>query len=552
LSLGGEIRSRLKTVFAALLLSLVPMLALGLTLHCVLADRSREMAQRELRVLIEEARRSLERFFGDRVTNLRGITLTQSRESLQDRSQLISVLKLTMLQSKSFLGIEVIGHDGDRVVRVGHPEADSPPHDYGKAAWFDTVMSSGIYIGDVFVGAGNVPQMVVAVSKQEESGSWAVLATIRTDYVDQILASVRLAPGDNAFVVNTKNVLQAGSGFPWTFQDHAPKLNFTTSVGVTIGQRSLNGDEILYGTASLGTPSWVLVITQNLRGRISDLPGFGYYIGIILGLSTVLTILGTVLFAGWFVRDSSRPTPDAASTQDSMIQWSKMAALGKMAAGIAHEINNPLAIIGESAGWMIDLFDEEDVRESANFRELKNCVDKIRDQVDRCKTVTHHLLRFGRRLAPIHETVDVNQILSETVSLFESEAYFREIEIRKHYDPLLPRVSTDPTQLQQVFLNIIDNALDAVGNAGSVTIKTVASPPPGNEIVIEISDTGQGMPKAVLGHIFDPFFTTKKTGEGLGLGLSVSYGIIKRLGGDIRVSSEEARGTTFTITLPVV
>jgi two-component system NtrC family sensor kinase len=229
-----------------------------------------------------------------------------------------------------------------------------------------------------------------------------------------------------------------------------------------------------------------------------------------------------------------------------------MAALGKMAAGIAHEINNPLAIIGEKAGWMKDLLDEEDVSNSENFQELQECVNKIRDQIDRCRTVTHHLLQFGRRIAPIQESVDINQILADTIILFKSEASFRGIEINTKYEELLPRITTDPTQLQQVFLNIIDNSIDAIGKSGTIGIKTSVTSGANSEIMIEISDNGPGIPKHLLGRIFDPFVTTKKSDEGTGLGLSISYGIVEKLGGHIEVATEENNGVTFTIRLPLM
>jgi two-component system NtrC family sensor kinase len=284
---------------------------------------------------------------------------------------------------------------------------------------------------------------------------------------------------------------------------------------------------------------------------MGSLLGLRWYIGAILALISVLVFVGAMLASAWFVDHQTPVRTGSTSEQDAVIQWSKMAALGKMAAGIAHEINNPLAIIAEKAGWMKDLLEEEELSHSAHFKDLEDCAGKIRDQVERCKIVTHHLLRFGRRIAPIHETVDVNQILMDTVALFESEAYFREIQIKKDYDLLLPRISTDPTQLQQVFLNIIDNALDAVGNSGIIGIETRKNPDISHEILIEISDTGPGIPQPILRHIFEPFFTMKKGGEAKGLGLSVSYSIIERLGGHIRVASEEGSGTVFTITLPV-
>jgi two-component system NtrC family sensor kinase len=134
----------------------------------------------------------------------------------------------------------------------------------------------------------------------------------------------------------------------------------------------------------------------------------------------------------------------------------------------------------------------------------------------------------------------------------ENEAHYRDIRIQTAYDGDLPKITTDQTQLQQVFLNIIDNALDAIGKSGSIFITTAYHKGPRGEVVIEISDTGPGIPKEVLGRIFDPFFTTKKANEGTGLGLSISYSIIEKLGGQIGVSSRLGIGTTFTIGLPAL
>jgi two-component system NtrC family sensor kinase len=229
-----------------------------------------------------------------------------------------------------------------------------------------------------------------------------------------------------------------------------------------------------------------------------------------------------------------------------------MAALGKMAAGVAHEINNPLQIIGDQAGWMKDLLAEEDLAGSPNLREFQECLRKIERHVDRCRTITHRLLRFGRRMEPTQDMVDINQLLSETITFLENEAHFRDIAIRTSYEETLPRITTDAAQLQQAFLNIIDNALDAIGKSGMITIRTGFESGAPGRVLIEISDTGPGIPKELVGKIFDPFFTTKKANEGTGLGLSISYSIIEKLGGQITVASEATRGTTFTIRLPAI
>jgi two-component system NtrC family sensor kinase len=170
--------------------------------------------------------------------------------------------------------------------------------------------------------------------------------------------------------------------------------------------------------------------------------------------------------------------------------------------------------------------------------------------VERAKKVTHRLLGFARRMEPIQETVDVNHVVGETLAFLENEARFRNITIATDFESDLPRIRSDSAQLQQVFLNIIENAIDAIGKEGKVTVQTRFAPRE-REICVTISDTGPGIPKEMVGRIFDPFFTTKAAGEGTGLGLSISYSIIEKLGGRIAVESEEGQGTAFKVFLPV-
>jgi two-component system NtrC family sensor kinase len=169
--------------------------------------------------------------------------------------------------------------------------------------------------------------------------------------------------------------------------------------------------------------------------------------------------------------------------------------------------------------------------------------------VARAKKITHRLLSFGRRMEPVSEKVDLNQTLHETIDFLENEARYRNIDIQTDLAENLPTVTSDPSQLQQVFLNILNNGIDAIGKNGQIAIKTF-SIAQSRQVAIEIADNGPGMPKEVLDKIFDPFFTTKEVGKGTGLGLSISYSIIEKLGGRIMVASEPNKGTTFTIYLP--
>jgi len=190
------------------------------------------------------------------------------------------------------------------------------------------------------------------------------------------------------------------------------------------------------------------------------------------------------------------------------------------------------------------------MKQTENFEEFDQCIKKIERQVNRSREITHRLLRFGRRMETTQELVDINQILMETLTFLENEAHFRDIQIQTNYDDNLPKISTDPNQLQQVFLNIIDNAIDAVGQSGQIRVETFTDKQDHKQIMVKISDNGPGISRELISKIFDPFFTTKRPDEGTGLGLSISYGIMEKLGGHIAVESEEGKGTTFIISVP--
>jgi two-component system NtrC family sensor kinase len=233
---------------------------------------------------------------------------------------------------------------------------------------------------------------------------------------------------------------------------------------------------------------------------------------------------------------------------ERLLQSQKLAAIGELSAGIAHEINNPLAIIRQEAEWMGLLLKRLGSADAKAVEELQGSVHQIMQQVDRCTEITRNLLDFARKRDPVIQAVEVNRIIEDMTMLVEKEARHKNITIVRHYDATLPAIYSDAPQLRQVILNFLTNATHAIGKDGVVTITTR---PNGDDAVdIVISDTGCGVPEANLRRIFDPFFTTKPPGQGTGLGLSICHGIILRLGGRITVASQVGRGTEFTITLP--
>jgi two-component system NtrC family sensor kinase len=231
-------------------------------------------------------------------------------------------------------------------------------------------------------------------------------------------------------------------------------------------------------------------------------------------------------------------------SEEQLLQSQKLAAIGELSAGIAHEINNPLAIIRQEAEWLLHLFKKESPPDAA---EIKNCLTEVVHQVDRAREITHNLLNFARRQQPVVQAVDLNRLVEDMSLLVAKEAQHNRISMVKQLQPDLPSINSDAPLLRQVILNLLNNAIQATGPDGTVTVTTRVD---ANQVMVQVDDTGSGISKENLAQIFDPFFTTKPQGKGTGLGLSICHGIIERLGGRISAASEEGKGASFTVKLP--
>jgi two-component system NtrC family sensor kinase len=235
-------------------------------------------------------------------------------------------------------------------------------------------------------------------------------------------------------------------------------------------------------------------------------------------------------------------TKELTAMQAHLIQSEKLASLGKLAAGIAHEINNPLG------GILIysHLILEDTDKNSPHYENLK----KIVKETARCKDIVKRLLEFARPKEPEFTLVDINEIVEKSLSIVERQVLFQNIKIIRDYDSHLPRTVADGAQLQQVFTNIIINAAEAMDGQGTLTIKTSRDSQE-KYILISFSDTGHGISEEDKKRIFEPFFTTKEVGKGTGLGLAISYSIIQKHKGTIEVISQPNEGATFIVKLPI-
>jgi signal transduction histidine kinase len=266
-----------------------------------------------------------------------------------------------------------------------------------------------------------------------------------------------------------------------------------------------------------------------------------------IAVSTTLILLVVVGVATRLVNEIFNADLNRVRTLREVEHSSKLASIGRLAAGVAHEVNNPLAIIGEKAGLMKDIMSLE--KDYPRQDRMIALLDSITASVQRCGAITKRLLGFAKHLEVRIEPVDVAAIIHDVLAFLNREASYRSITVTTDVPADLPRFVSDHGKLQQIFLNLVNNAFAAISDGGALDIKAWLEQD--KAIVVTVKDDGCGIPEADLERIFEPFFSTRKDKGGTGLGLSITYGLVQEVGGTIEVESELGSGSLFTIRLPI-
>jgi len=535
-----------KIVITSLCFAMIPLLVVCLGTHMEFSEVYKRRVMEDLRSMAEDRRNAIDMFFEERLSQLTTLAYSQSLYQLRNEEYLNRIFTLLQMRSKSYVDLGVIDREGNHVAYVG--PYDLKGINYSNEEWFHETLVRGFYISDVFTGFRNFPHFIIAIMRREGDQSWILRATIDTDIFEGLVKAAQTGLKGDAFIVSRSNVLQTTPRFDGQLLAKVDYPVFKKFSGTIVEESDAGGEKSLVGLTWLKNKEWLLVIKEGALENMAPLLG-ARYLAVGLAAFGVLAILtGSLLIARVMVRQLAKADRQKALLDAGLMQSGKMAALGKLAAGIAHEVNNPLAVIKEKVAWIRDLLADETAK-SENSAEFDNALQKIDYHVDRARKVTHRLLGFARRMEPVREQVDLNGLISETLAFMDNEAHYRSIDIKTEFQQDLPATVSDSSQLQQVFLNILSNAIDAIGKSGEISIKTGLTKNE-RELYASISDNGPGIPKELMTKIFDPFFSTKEIGMGTGLGLSISYSIIEKLGGRIEVSSDPGKGAVFTIFLP--
>ena len=437
--------------------------------------------------------------------------------------------------------LQLIDISGKQLAYVGPYQEKVEGKHYKDSPWFNQVLVRGTHISDIFTGYRNYPHFVIALT--DPLKTYVLRATINSGIFNSLLYSAQIGASGDAFILNSNGEFQTPSLQRATALDPLEVKMLRHHPDTHVVSDGIH----LYASKWLNGNLWLLVV----KTRITDsLDSYNTYRNRILGLVVLIAGLFLLFSTGisrFIVARLERSDREQSVLDQQMAHIEKMANIGRLAAGIAHEINNPLQLIQMQAGWIEELLEEEQPEHITHLDEYRTSVGKIKHHVNRAGTITHRLLGFSRKISAEYD-VQVNELLRETISFLENEAQSNNITLNLQFDENLPTVRTDGSQVQQVLLNLIENALDAVGSDGQIDIITAKTR---DALLIQIGDNGPGIKPELIHKLWEPFFTTMEPGKGTGLGLSICSDIAHKLGGTITAANKPQGGALFTLKLPL-
>jgi len=534
------------TVLVTLCAALIPLSIMTLIDYRVSRDATLSEILMRTAQLTSNTKRNVSYFLIERKAALEFINNNDPLESLVTPGRLATILQSLQKSFGGFVDLGVIDDRGVQAAYVG--PYDLVGEDYSDADWFKQVNLKGIYVSDVFSGIRNVPHMVIAVKHVVSADSFYVLrATLDAVSINELFSGLEVGGDGDVFLINGEGILQTPSRqFGQVLEKMSlavPEYSERSEVTVL---PSASGDLVM-GYAYIPETSFILMITKQKDLLMEPWNQSRMQIIAFLVISTVLILL-VVLGGTTFLVNQIYLADGRRLTAMHQAEYSnKMASLGRLSAGVAHEINNPLAIINEKAGLIKDLFTFTD--RYPQDAKLMALIDSVLSSVERCAEITRRLLNFARRSGTRLQDIDLAVVVSEVLDFMGKEAEYRCIGIEIDIAENLPRFQSDPGRLQEILLNLFTNAFAAMDDGGKIRI--TARVRKRQQMEIRVSDSGHGIPQSDIGRVFEPFFSTKIGKGGTGLGLSITYGLAKELGGDIRVKSKVGEGTTFTVTLPM-
>ncbi|XPV75616.1 MAG: sensor histidine kinase [Desulfovibrio sp.] len=540
-------------MFSSIIVSLAPLIIITLVLHSYYSYVYTEKTEAYLVTLVERNTESIDTYLTEKKGNIHQLGESCPISHLSNQSVLEE--KLALLQttySQAFNDLGIITSNGDQIAYAGPYMLQK--ENYANAQWFKDAIQKETYISGVFLGKRRIPHFIITRRIETPEGFWLIRATIDFAGFNNLVRDISIGDTGNAFIIDRSGKFQTERryGIPHNknFLKTLAQQEFPNGQAIFAEGKGPEDQEYLYASAPLKDGEWILVFQQEKDDALAQLHQVSFYAIVIVLLSSGLIVF-TIMMTNRRVEDRIHVAEDSTEVmQKQMVEAGKLVAIGELAAGIAHEINNPVAIMMENAGWVQDLLKEDNVSNLKHLDEITNSLGEISIQGSRCKDITHKLLSFARKTDSRKREVHINDLLEELISFSSQKARYGNVTVKTDFGENLPPLQVSPTELQQVILNLVNNGIDAMHKDDSIlSVKSYYDDE--GYIGIDIRDNGDGIAPANLTRIFEPFFTTKPVGKGTGLGLAICYGIIHKMGGDIVVESELGEGTVFSVRIPV-
>jgi two-component system NtrC family sensor kinase len=540
-------------VLFVIVVSFVPMLLVSGMLLYEYSISYHEKLYAHLKEVVHRHAQDIDSFLRERLNNLQFLLDSCQNENLLD--EMVLHEKLFQLQQKYegvFDDLGLIDENGVQEAYAGRFSLEKA--EYSDVKWFQEARQKPYYISDVFLGLRSRPHFIVSVKTFQQGRYFLLRSTINFEAFNSLAENLRIGKTGFAFILNRNGDFQTKPHYDMlstnkSYMDFI-KAGKKAQHGIYIGeiQDSAGMVQAIYLAALLKNDDWILVYQQEKKEAFSDLIRTQIVAAVILLFGALLIVIMNVLLFHKVISHITEVDREKEMMNRQIIETGKLAFVGRLAAGTAHEINNPVAIMVQEAGWIEDLLKEEEFREGKNLKEIQRALKQIGNQGKRCKEITHKLLSFARTSDTQIQNLQINEIIKEVVAISDKTSYTG-ISINTYLDEKIPSIYGSQTEIQQVLLNLINNALYALGKDGGKI--DISSRLADRHVLVSVEDDGPGIPEANLDRIFDPFFTTKPVGEGNGLGLSICFGIIQRMGGEIEVTSTVDVGTRFDIRFPL-
>jgi len=541
-------KMRFRLLIGLMAIFILPHALFSIYFHIQFTTSLRKADMLNLAALAESQRNTIDLFLQERVVNLFNLFHSREFSTRPSEREMAYYLQYLRQVSDAFVDVGFLNAEGIQTGYAG-PYPYLQGRDYSSEQWFVSLMEQekDYFISDIYKGFRNKPHFTIAVKQRIDEQVYGFRSTLDPDKFYMFLRTISHGKGIESALINANGLYQVVDPARGDLLGASPYVPILQQQSGVHNIKS-GGDQVLVAYSWLKETNWALLVWQPLI--IAHAEMYHARKVMMISLLVLLCVISIVIFAltRRLINQAQAAAEKSHQLQTQLVHASKLASIGELATGVAHEINNPLAIITSTSGVIRDLLDPVFQLDASPEAILKE-VDTIESAAFRASKITRQLLDFGHEYKPSLVMCNIHALLDEVINGLKAREFkVEDIEIKRRYKASPPDILLDPDQMRQVFLNIINNAGDAISGPGTITISTAVQ---NDRMLVTIKDTGKGMTSAQMGKIFDPFYTTKEVGKGTGLGLSVSLSIVESMGGGITVQSLPDVGSSFAISLPM-